>query len=100
MNIYPCLLLHIYLVSISPLKEPFYCNLGPSYDELGNSPMDSQVPAATAEAPAVSPVSGQAHVGRVGSGDMGCNPKGAIYCPFKDSGSKRHTRYSFWNQSS
>ena len=26
-------------------------------------------------------------------------PKGSIYCPFKDSGSKHHTWYSFWNQS-
>ena len=26
-------------------------------------------------------------------------PKGSIYCPLKDSGSKHHPRYGFWNQS-
>ena len=28
-------------------------------------------------------------------GVLGYIPKGSIYCPFKDPGSKRHTKYSF-----
>ena len=31
--------------------------------------------------------------------DLGTNvSKGSIYCPLKDSGSKKYTRYGFWNQ--
>ena len=26
-------------------------------------------------------------------------PKGSIYCPFKNSGSKNYTWYGVWNQS-